>query len=161
MVANRCDEVVLGCSAEMGPILQNVPGVKQYCHRWNDIPGHAAHCRLSTLPYLFQTSLETIPAQVPYLKADPARIAAWRERFAAQLPPGKRIGLAWTGRPTHPNDRRRSLPLARPRAIAEGAPRAVFVSLQKPMPAPDLAVMQHFPGMADLSADLTDFGETA
>lgn len=161
MVARLCDEVVLGCSAEMGPILQNIPGVKQYCHRWNDVPGHAAHCRLSTLPYLFQTSLETIPSQVPYLKPDPARIAAWRERFAAQLPPGRRIGLAWTGRPTHPNDRRRSLPLARLRPIAEAAPGAVFVSLQKPMPAADLAVIGQFRGMTDLSDDLKDFGETA
>jgi hypothetical protein len=161
MVARLCDEVVLGCSAEMGPILQNIPGVKQYCHRWNDVPGHAAHCRLSTLPYLFQTRMETIPSQVPYLKAEPARIAAWRERFAAQLPPGRRIGLAWTGRPTHPNDRRRSLPLSRLLPIAEAARGAVFVSLQKPMPAGDLAVMPQFRGMTDLSADLTDFGETA
>jgi Flp pilus assembly protein TadD len=161
MVAARCEEVVLGCSAEMGPILQNIPGVKQYCHRWNDVPGHAAHCRLSTLPYLFQTGPETIPAQVPYLKADPARVAVWRERFAAQLPPGRRIGLAWTGRPTHPNDRRRSLPLARLRPIAEAVPGAVFVSLQKPAPAADLAAMAHFRGMIDLSVDLKDFGETA
>jgi Flp pilus assembly protein TadD len=161
MVAERCEEVVLGCSAEMGPILQNVPGVKQYCHRWNDVPGHAAHVRLSTLPYLFQTTLETIPAQVPYLKADPARVAAWKERFDAQLPPGRRIGLAWTGRPTHPNDRRRSLSLARLRPIAEAGGGAVFVSLQKPMPAADLESMRHFHGMTDLSADLTDFGETA
>lgn len=160
MVTTLCEEVVLGCSAEMGPILQNIPGVKQYCHRWNDVPGHAAHCRLSTLPYLFQTRLDTIPAQVPYLKADPARVAAWRERFAAQLPPGRRIGLAWTGRPTHPNDRRRSLPLARLRPIAS-AGDAVFVSLQKPMPATDLPAMALFHGMTDLSADLTDFGETA
>ena len=50
-----CDEVVLGCSAEMGPLLQNIPGVKQYCHRWNDVPGHAAHCRLSSLPHICST----------------------------------------------------------------------------------------------------------
>ncbi|HVC59537.1 MAG TPA: tetratricopeptide repeat-containing glycosyltransferase family protein [Acetobacteraceae bacterium] len=161
MVAARCEEVVLGCSAEMGPILQTIPGVKQYCHRWNDVPGHAAHCRLSTLPYLFQTNLATIPAQVPYLKADPARVAAWRERFAAQLPPGRRIGLAWTGRPTHPNDRRRSLALGRMQPIADAVPGAVFVSLQKPVPATDLVSMARFRGMTDLSADLTDFGETA
>ncbi len=98
---------------------------------------------------------------MPYLKADPARIAVWRERFAAQLPPGKRIGLAWTGRPTHPNDRRRSLPLARLRPIAEAVPGAVFVSLQKPVPASDLAAMAQFRGMIDLSTELTDFGETA
>ena len=58
---------------EMGPLLSNIPGVSQYCHRWNDVPGHAAHCRLSSLPYLFRTTPDTIPARVPYLKADPAR----------------------------------------------------------------------------------------
>jgi Flp pilus assembly protein TadD len=161
-VAELCEEVVLGCSAEMGPILQNIPGVKQFCHRWNDVPGHAAHCRLSSLPYLFGTRYDTIPAQVPYLKVDPARVAAWRERFAAQLPPGPRIGLAWTGRPTHPNDRRRSLSLARLRPIAAAAGAdAVFVSLQKPMPPGDAEMMPLFRGMADLSDDLKDFGETA
>ena len=72
----------------------------------------------------------------------------------------KRIGLAWTGRPTHPNDRRRSLPLAQLRLLADAGP-ATFVSLQKPMPARDLDAIPLFPGMSDLSADLTDFGETA
>jgi hypothetical protein len=161
MAAERCEEIVLGCSAEMGPLLRDIPGVKQYCHRWNDVPGHAAHCRLSSLPYLFQTRPDSIPNKVPYLKADPARIAFWRDKLAAQLPPGKRrIGLAWTGRPTHPNDRRRSLPLERLRPLAE-AGDAAFVSLQKPMPARDLPTMAHFPGMTDLSGELTDFGETA
>jgi hypothetical protein len=72
----------------------------------------------------------------------------------------KRVGLAWTGRPTHPNDRRRSLPLAALRSFADAGP-AAFVSLQKPMPARDLETMQLFPGMTDLSDELTDFGETA
>jgi Tfp pilus assembly protein PilF len=161
MAAERCDGIVLGCSAEMGPLLRAISGVKQYCHRWDDVPGHAAHCRLSSLPYLFQTKPHSIPNKVPYVKADPARTAFWRERLAAQLPPGRRrIGLAWTGRTTHPNDRRRSLPLERLRPIAE-AGQAAFVSLQKPMPVRDLPGMTHFPGMTDLAADLTDFGETA
>jgi hypothetical protein len=104
---------------------------------------------------------DTIPAEVPYLKAKPERVAYWRERLAAQLPAGaKRIGLAWTGRPTHPNDKRRSLPLARLAPLA-GAGNAAFVSLQKPMPATDLPTVSLFPGMTDISNDLTDFGETA
>jgi hypothetical protein len=72
----------------------------------------------------------------------------------------RRIGLAWTGRPTHPNDRRRSMPLARLAPLA-GAGGASFVSLQKPMPAADAASLGLFPGLADVSAELTDFGETA
>jgi ADP-heptose:LPS heptosyltransferase len=145
----------------MGPLLANIPGVSQYCHRWTDVPGHAAHCRLSSLPYLFRTQLNTIPAAIPYMKADPARAAHWKQRLDATLPKGrKRIGLAWTGRPTHPNDLRRSMPLAQLLPLADAGP-AAFVSLQKPMPARDQDLIQRFPGMTDLADDLVDFGETA
>lgn len=161
MAAERVQEVVLGCSAEMEPLLSRLPGVTQYCHRWNDVPGHAAHCRLSSLPYLFGTRLDTVPAKVPYLAVDPARIAAWGARLHQTLPAGRpRIGLAWAGRPTHPNDRRRSLALSRLLPLAE-AGTAAFVSLQKPIPEADLPLLERFSGMADLSTDLTDFGETA
>jgi hypothetical protein len=132
--------------------------VKQYCHRWTDVPGHAAHCRLSSVPGLLHTTLQTIPAKIPYLFADPVRVAAWRERLGASLPAGtRRIGLAWTGRPTHPNDRRRSLRLARlaPLARVRGVS---FVSLQKPLPQSDVASMSQFPGLSDIAGD---FGETA
>mgnify|MGYP005811227579 CR=1 FL=1 len=159
--AARCQEVVLGCSAEMAPLLRNLPGVTQYCHRWNEIPGHAAHCRLSSLPYVFRTMPETIPVMVPYLSAEPARVAHWRQRLQKQLPPGlPRIGLAWTGRPTHPNDRRRSMPLERLLPLT-GAGDAAFVSLQKPMPARDATLLSRFKGMTDIADELTDFGETA
>ena len=73
LIADRCQELILGCSAEMGPLLATIPGVKQYCHRWTDVPGHAAHCRLSSVPGLVHTTLETIPATVPYLFADPSQ----------------------------------------------------------------------------------------
>ncbi len=161
MAAERVQEVVLGCSVEMEPLLRDLPGVTQYCHRWNDVPGHAAHCRLSSLPYLFGIREATIPTKVPYLKADPARVSAWRDRLGALLPAGvTRVGLAWTGRPTHPNDRRRSMALSRMLPLADAGPLA-FVSLQKPMPDADKPALARFPGMVDLSADLTDFGETA
>ncbi len=161
MAAERVQDVILGCSQEMGPLLAKIPGVAQYCHRWNDVPGHAVHCRLSSLPHIFNTRPDNIPAQVPYLHADPARVAVWRERLDTALPRGlKRIGLAWTGRPTHPNDRRRSVRLSRLLPLTH-AGQAAFVSLQKPMPEADRDTMAAFNGMLDLSAELADFGETA
>jgi len=96
MAAERVQDVILGCSQEMGPLLENIPGVAQYCHRWNDVPGHAVHCRLSSLPHIFNTTPDAIPAKVPYLFANPERVAVWRERLDATMPSGlKRIGLAW------------------------------------------------------------------
>ena len=161
MAAERCQELIVGCSAEMAPLLANIPGVARYCHRWTDVPGHAVHCRLSSLPYLFHTTLDTIPSGIPYIKAERGRVAYWRERLDASLPRGiRRIGLAWTGRPTHPNDRRRSMALAQLASLGT-AGAAAFVSLQKPMPARDIPSLPLFPGMADLSGDLEDFGETA
>jgi len=161
LIADRCQELILGCSAEMSPLLAKIPGVKHYYHRWTDVPGHAAHCRLSSLPGLLHSTLETIPAKVPYLFAEQERIATWRKRLDAMSSHHRsRIGLAWTGRSTHPNDRRRSISLGRLAPIAT-ANRACFVSLQKLIPIADQHVFAQFPCLTDLSADLTDFGETA
>jgi Tfp pilus assembly protein PilF len=161
MVAERCEQVILGCSAEMAPLLARIPGVGVCCHRWNEIPGHAAHTRLSSLAGLFHARLETIPNKVPYLTPDPARVASWAERLDRQLPHVRpRIGIAWSGRPTHPNDRRRSIRLERLAALAQAGP-ACFVSLQKPLSPADAAAMSLFAGLTDLSDALSDFEETA
>jgi hypothetical protein len=160
MVSERCHEIILGCSAEMLPLLKRMPGIAHAHHRWNEIPGHAAYCRLSSLPGLFHTTQDTIPANIPYLTPDPTRVAAWAARLSIQLPRGiKRIGLAWSGRPTHPNDRRRSLSLGllAPLAAIDGH---TFVSLQKPFPPADAAAAALFPGLEDMSSALTDFDET-
>jgi hypothetical protein len=152
---------VLGCSEELGPLVRGIPGITEICHRWNDIPGHAAYCRLSSLPGLVGTTLDTIPGQAPYVRAEPDRVAFWAARLAEQSPRGaRRIGLAWTGRPTHPNDRRRSLRLQQLAPLAR-AGDITFVSIQKPLPTADLPWIAHFPGMLDLADQLTNFGETA
>jgi Tfp pilus assembly protein PilF len=161
MVAQRFDEVFLGCSAEMAPLLARIPGVSRSFHRWNEIPGHAAYCRLSSLALIFRTTLETIPNQVPYLTPDPSRVSWWENWLNATHPhDALRVGLVWCGRPTHPNDRRRSVRLARlaPLATIEGVR---FVSLQKPMFQADADSLQLFPGMSDLSAELREFDDTA
>lgn len=161
LVAERCQQVILGCSAEMAPLLARIPGVGVCCHRWNEIPGHAAHTRLSSLAGLFHTRLDTIPGGVPYLTPDPVRTAAWADRLSSQLPPGSlRVGIAWSGRPTHPNDRRRSVRLERLAPLASAGP-AYFVSLQKPLPSADIESLSIFPGLRDFSEMLTDFEETA
>ena len=159
LVAERCQEVVLGCSAELSELLRHIPGVTQ-CHaRWDAIPPHAAHCRLSSLPLMFQTTVDHIPGPSPYLTADPARVAAWGRtpgpRYGARA-----SGLAWTGRPTHPNDMRRSISLERLLPLLD-VYDGQFIALQKPIPARDEPIMSRFPGLTDLSGALTDFAETA
>ena len=59
---------------------------------------------LLSIPGRLRTTLGTLPAE-PYLAAPAGR----RERWAGYALPGT-VGLAWRGRPTHPNEAQRSLP---------------------------------------------------
>jgi tetratricopeptide (TPR) repeat protein len=61
---------------------------------------------LVSLAHVFQTRLDTIPAEVPYLAADPALVDKWRARIGAE---GFRIGVAWQGNPDLAADRFRSV----------------------------------------------------
>lgn len=160
-VAERCNEVIVGCSPELAPLLASVPGVASCLARWDEIPPHAAHVRLSSLPYLFQTELATIPSASPYVAAPAGRTEAWALRLHERMGPARpRVGIAWAGRPTHPNDRRRSLALAQLQALLD-IPGARFVSLQKPLAPADAAALAARGDVLDLSEELTDFGETA
>lgn len=129
-VAKRCPNLVVAGSPQMRPLITQLPGAARYHERWDNLPAFDAWCPLSGLPRLFGTTLETIPAPVPYLHADPERIAHWKQRLDALVPPGyRRIGLTWAGRPTHGNDFNRSLDLERIKPLL-ALENTAFVSLQ-------------------------------
>ncbi|MGH7057974.1 MAG: tetratricopeptide repeat protein [Acetobacteraceae bacterium] len=160
-VVERAAEVVLGCSAELAPLLGTIPGLKAVYHRWRDIPPHTAYCLLSSLPLLFGTSVSSIPAEVPYLRPEQARRAAWAELLAATLPKAQlRVGLAWSGRATHPNDRRRSLRLAQLAPLARLS-NVTFLPLQPNVLPADAKPLAEWPNVVNVTEGLKDFAETA
>ena len=67
-----------------------------------------AQIAISSLPWAFGTRLETIPATVPYLSAEPALREIWRKRIGAE---GFKVGVVWQGNPNPEADRARSMPL--------------------------------------------------
>ena len=111
-----------------------------------------------SLPGLLGTTLATVPADVPYLAADPGRVAHWRHELGSVA--GFRIGIAWQGSPRHRRDRFRSIPLCQfaPLADIEGVR---LLSLQYGFGRDQLAALEgRFP-VIDLGDDLGDFLETA
>jgi len=63
--------------------------------REQDRPGRFDyHCPLMSLPLAFGTTIETVPAAVPYLHPEPERVAGWRETIGSH---GFKIGLYWRG----------------------------------------------------------------
>jgi tetratricopeptide (TPR) repeat protein len=129
------------------------------------LPPFDAHCPLASLPVILGQMDPDSPSipRPPYLRVDVALQAAWRDRLRAQVAPGTRtVGLVWAGRPSHMDDRNRSIPLARWAPLAVLASRGVrFVSLQIG-PAADQAKNPP-PGLnlLDLTADIEDFADTA
>ncbi|WP_164721277.1 tetratricopeptide repeat protein [Burkholderia stagnalis] len=94
-------------------------------------------CMSMSLPFRFGTTLETIPASLPYVGIPENCRRRWKQRLRQRLPPGQpRVGLVWAGspRPTdavlNATDRRRSIHLGALLPILQ-IPNITFVSLQK------------------------------
>ncbi len=159
MVADLAGEVGL----EMpGPLRRLAVAVDERVRLADGTDGWDVAVPLLHLPWAFGTDRASIPASVPYLRAEPGAVAAWRSRLAGL--PGLKVGLVWAGEPrpevpdAHRIDRRRSLPLA---ALAPlgGVPGLSFVSLQK-----GAGAAQALPaGMVlhDWTDELGDFADTA
>jgi Tfp pilus assembly protein PilF len=159
-VKARVPRLIVGWGPEVTALLGNHPDIDVCFPTWPDAPAHDAYVLLSSLPQIFNTELETIPAPIPYLTMNPQRVAHWGQRLA-QLRPQRRlrVGLAWSGRPTHPNNLRRSLRMAALAPIM-AVPGVDFFGLQKPFPAEDRAFAATQPSFTDLSPELGDFAET-
>ena len=128
----RPERIIFECQPELGRLLADCPGITQFFVRGELAPTFDVQCPLMTLPLLMKTSLETIPGGVPYIKADPARVEHWRNRWREQgaSPTDLRVGLVWAGSPKHHEDRFRSIPLALFAPVA-AIPGVKLVSLQK------------------------------
>lgn len=122
------------------------------------IPAHDYIARLLSLPRLCGTrSLADVPAGVPYLVAPDQSREFWRQRLNA-LPASLKIGLAWAGSPSHPDDRNRSCTLAALTPLFD-IPNIAWVNLQLGPGRAQLQAMQA--PILDWGDDLTDYAETA
>ena len=82
---------------------------------------------LMSLPGGLNTTLENIPADIPYLYPEEPLAALWRERLGSQ---GFKVGICWQGRPDYKDEPGRSIPLRCFQPLA-GVPRVRLISLQK------------------------------
>jgi tetratricopeptide (TPR) repeat protein len=160
MVAARGAKVVLEVQRPLHSLIDGMAGVSATVCRGDSLPAFDLHCPLVSLPLAFATTLETMPAAVPYLGAPADRVAAWQTRLPSREPGKPRIGLAWAGNPRHKNDRNRSLTLC---ALAPvlAMPGIAFVSLQKEPREADRPTLDHSPNLLDITAELRDFADTA
>jgi tetratricopeptide (TPR) repeat protein len=137
LVRAQGSRVALECPAPLLTLFHTLPGIDELVPEGASLPPFDCHAPLMSLPALLGTTLATVPADVPYLKADAALAEVWSRRLKPLK--GYKVGIGWQGNPHHKWDRWRSVPMTMFAPLAE-VPHARLISLQ------------HGPGTEQLAA---------
>lgn len=154
--------IIFECPVELENLMRTLKGWDELVTKTSmdnsHLPPFEVQCPLMSLPLIMGTDFHNIPADVPYLHAEPEKVAAWKAKLDA-LGPGLKVGVGWAGRPTHPRDAGRSMPLSNFGPFAQ-VPGVKLISLQK---GDAVGQMEKFPGIIsyDAGKELNDFSDTA
>ncbi len=160
VLARSGARVILDVHAALVDLLRTVPGVAQVISNTDPLP-HADYVRaMMGVPTVLGTTLDTIPADIPYLHPDAAIAARWQQRLASNRV--KRVGVVWAGNPDHGRDQYRSVAASGLLPVLARVPGVQVFSLQRGLRAGDDTVLAGLgPCVIDLAPLLTDFSQTA
>jgi tetratricopeptide (TPR) repeat protein len=157
LLAQKGAEVIFEVQAPLMSLLRSLPGVGRLIAAGSALPKFDYHCPLLSLPLAFGTTLQSVPASVPYLRAEPERAAHWRERLGERR--AARIGFVCSGAAIYANDTNRSIALA---DWISRIPRdRQYVCLQKEYRDADRATLAENSWIADFAAEQRDFSDAA
>jgi tetratricopeptide (TPR) repeat protein/ADP-heptose:LPS heptosyltransferase len=120
--------VILECPERLMKVLSRTPGIDELVPQGKPLPEYDVYCALMNVPGLTATSVEAIPADVPYIFPEPELVERWKRELAGG--PGLKVGINWQGNPKYAGDRHRSVPLACFEPLAR-VPGVRLFSLQK------------------------------
>ena len=161
MLKNRgVSRITLVCISPLKALLGMLEGVDAVVTQTDaaSLPIHDYWAFSMSLPLHFATTVETIPAKLPYLSAPPERLNRWRSRLPMG---GLKVGLVWKGNAVHKNDANRSLPGLSTLAPLWSVPGVTFISLQKGQGEDEAATPPVSQPILDLGPDILDFADTA
>lgn len=160
LLAARGARVIFLCDApSLETLLRHSLVDAEYVPTMTSLPRFDAYISVLSLPWIFGTTIATIPSHVPYLSVPPDAKARW----SSALDRGDgddvlRVGIVWSGNPANFNDRNRSIPLSVLLRHLPSHPGVQYYSLQKGPAAGQLGSAPH---VVDVAQGLTDFADTA
>ncbi|MBT7250211.1 MAG: tetratricopeptide repeat protein [Rhodospirillaceae bacterium] len=156
MVAAMGGEVVLECRPELNRLLGTLDGVAKRIDLGAPLPEYDVHTPLMSLPRIFNTDLQTVPSDIPYLDVPKDAILD----HAVLSATGLKVGLVWAGSPTRRDNHKRSCGL---QALTDlmSIERVDYFSFQVGPEASELQNDPLFAGVADIAAGFSDFADTA
>ena len=164
LLAGRGAHVVVEAPEPLRRLLATARGVAEVvtdvdAPRGPGLPAFDYHLPMMTAPHLFETVLESIPAEVPYVFGDAVAVAAWARHLRGLK--GLKVGLAWSGKALRGGlDRRRSVALATLAPLMSVA-GVSMVSLQWDSEAKQIADLPRRLRPLDRMAEVSDLADTA
>lgn len=144
------------------PLVSLVKTLKGNCtvvEEGQALPSFDMVCPVMSLPLAFKTTLQTVPADAPYLFADTVKQSEWQQKLGKKNKP--RIGIVWSGSLTNKIDlnpaSRRYIPLGDLASLFDLP--VEFHVLQKEFRTEDQALLPNFKQLH--LHELTDFASTA
>jgi tetratricopeptide (TPR) repeat protein len=151
-VLERGGKIVFSCSMTLHRLLGGQWPIEEFVATGGKLPAYDVQCPLMSMPLVARTTLLTIPAHVPYIRADAKDSAKWRERVPRD---GRRkIGLVWVGQRMPDPFRAASPAVLAPLGKVEGVWLCSLQLGEKADPALGL-------NLTDWTDELTDMGQTA
>jgi hypothetical protein len=128
LVKERGGTVIVACQKALLPLLESCAGIDHLAPHDDIRLDFDVFAPFMSLPRILGTTLETVPATIPYLHARPELVEFWRQELR---PLGRfLVGVAWQGSPKYGRDHLRSFRLAEFEPLAS-LPGVTLISLQK------------------------------
>jgi tetratricopeptide (TPR) repeat protein len=159
LVAERGAKVLLRCGGELVSLLQNIRGIDKVLSYSEQPSDFDTYCPIATLPLLFGTTLDTIPAKIPYVGVSPSIIEKWEHRIQKDNST-LRIGLVWSGNPKNIILKNKSFPLETFMPLGE-LHKIAFYSLQKGNASEQAKNPPKGITLLDYTDEINDFSDTA
>jgi hypothetical protein len=157
-VAHLAREVIVETHPSLQRLIKSLNGRFRWITLGSPLPKTDYYCPIMSLPLAFQTSLETIPADTPYLSVAPTVSALWQKRLGPKSRP--RIGLVWSGGSHYQNDRKRSLSFAQIQPLLDNDAFEYHI-LQKDLRPIDQKPVMETQNLTFHGDQLNDFMDTA
>lgn len=153
----KVGRVILDCHAPLRKILTDIQGVDEVVTTGKPLPEFDMHLPLLSLPGVLWDTLDHIPNDIPYLKADAVLVDKWSNKISTEK---YKVGIVWAGNPKHEDDHNRSISLDIFAQLLK-SPEVIFCSLQKERQDFLSVKVQECMNLIDAGPELKDFADTA
>jgi pentatricopeptide repeat protein len=161
LVSKKGVRVIFACTKPLLKLLQNVSGIEQLVETKSELPNFDVYVPLLSLPYYLGTTLETIPATIPYITVPKFEQPLLPQKFSGT---NFKIGIVWSS-----GHRER---IGSTTSIYRDCPLSLFLSLlsitevslyslQVGKWASEVNEFKHESRLYDLTPQIKDFADTA